>query len=388
MRPRRGNVHFGSSRYAEAPRLPSLPRLSTRLFISLPQEFYTPCPARSINFVHQAAVDDGRNPHYLSVIDISARHRGLDLGDIPGRPKSLTVGPIAPLRARRVSSPGDFTYGSQLSLFVIFEKKAGLIRIGDSAVDEIEMYDDGSQPPMLPIAEKSPRLRRSLHTFDAFGFGSDRKGAWLPLCNLEVPTGAFAADGTLPRRSIVLVSRGRQTHIHPSPLPVPLAWSPPLSIIWWNHTPSQVTARVCCGSNGKAFLQVIAYGAGVEVAELSLSFLSPRAGLGGKGKGKAVPVEPLVRAYTGAFDPSRFACRGGEWHLLTIANGRPEIRRSRPSTDGPDTREWVARAKMEEGFYGWYMKDVEDYRVFWMGNVSGKEEDEMPDLSRLSVRGY
>ena len=105
----------------------------------------------------------------------------------------------------------------------------------------------------------------------------------------------------------------------------------------------------------------------------------------GKGKGKAAPVEPLVRAYSPAFDHSRFACRGGEWHLLDTSHGRPEVRRSTPSVNGPDMWDWFTRVKMEEGFYGWYMKDVEDYRVFWMGNLQ-KERNEMPDISRLSVR--
>jgi hypothetical protein len=320
------------------------------------------------------------------VVDITKRHRGLDFSDTPGRSKSFTVGSSAAPNLRRISSPGDNTYGSQLSLFVIFEKKAGLIRIGDSAVDEIEMYDDGTQPPVMPISEKSPSLRRSLQAFDAFGFGHNHKGSWLPLCNLKVPTGAFAEDGTPLTRPIVLMSRGRQTHIHPSPLPVPLAWSAPLRSIWWNHLPCHVTARVCSGVDRQPFLQVIAYGDGVEVIELDFSFLAPRVGMSGKGKGKAAPVEPTVRAYAPAFDYSRFACRGGEWHLLDTAHGRPEVRRSMLSVDSLDMGEWVARVKMDEGFYGWYMKDVEDYRVFWMGNVR-KEQDGMPDISRLSIRG-
>jgi hypothetical protein len=360
---------------------------SYRPFISLPQEFYTPQPARNISFVHQAAVDDGRSAQHLTALDINKRQRGLDVSDVPGRrSKSFTVGQSVPPRLRRVSSPGDHSHGSQLSLFVIFEKKAGLIRIADSAVDEIEMFDDGTQPPMLPISEKSPSLRRSLQAFDAFGFGHNHKGAWLPLCSLEVPTGAFTEDRTPLTRPIVLISRGRQTHIHPSPLPVPLAWSAPLRSIWWSHPPTHVTARVCSGIERLPFLQVIAYGDGVEVVELDFSFLAPRAGLSGKGKGRAPPVEPTVKAYTPVFDYSRFACRGGEWHLLDITHGRPEVRRSMQSVDGLDTREWVERVKKDEGFYGWYMKDVEDYRVFWMGNIR-KEEDGMPDISRLSMRG-
>ena len=56
------------------------------------------------------------------------------------------------------------------------------------------------------------------------------------------------------------------------------------------------------------------------------------------------------------------------------------------SVDGLDPRELVERVKMDEGFYGCYMKDVEDYRVFWMGNIR-PEQDGMPDISRLSMRG-
>ena len=345
--------------------------------LSHTQEFYTPQAARSISFVHQAAVDDG----HFAVLDITKRSN-----DASGRSKSLTVGPSHGPRLRRISSPGDGTYGSQLSLFVVFDKKAGLIRIADSAVDEIEMYDDGTQPPVLPVSEKSPSLRRSLQAFDAFGFGHNHKGAWLPLCSLEVPTGAFAEDRTPLTRPIVLISRGRQTHIHPSPIPVPLAWSAPLRSIWWNQSPTHVTARVCSSVDKPPFLQVIAYGDGVEVVELDFSFLTPRAGLSGKGKGRAAPVEPNVKAYAPAFDHSRFACRGGEWHLLDTTHGRPEVRRSMQNVDGLDTRELVERVKMDEGFYGCYMKDVEDYRVFWMGNLR-PEQDEIPDISRLSMRG-
>ena len=366
--------------------MPSLRHLPYALFISLPQEFYTPLPARGINFVHQAG-DDGRNAHHLS--GNITKHHGLDFGDGSGRSKSLIAGAVAAPRMRRISIPGDYTYGSQLSLFVIFEKKAGLIRIADSAVGEIEMYDDGSLPDS-PTAEsgsiKSGSLRRPFTSFDAFVFGGERKGAWLPLCNLEVPTGAFAEDRKPLMRPIVLMSRGRQTHILPSPIPVPLSSSPPLRIVWWKHAPSQVTGRVCHGADGRPFLQVVAYGEGIEVAEVALSFLAPRAGPGGKGKGKGAPVEPIVRAYAEAFDASRFACRGGEWHLLDIANGRPDIRRSMPNADGLDMREWAARVKMGEGFYGWHRKDMEDYRVFWMGNVS--KEDGIPDNSQLNVRGH
>ena len=56
------------------------------------------------------------------------------------------------------------------------------------------------------------------------------------------------------------------------------------------------------------------------------------------------------------------------------------------SVDSLDERELVERVKMDEGFYGWYMKGVEDYRVFWMGNIR-KEQSGVPDISRLSIRG-
>jgi len=99
-------------------------------------------------------------------------------------------------------------------------------------------------------------------------------------------------------------------------------------------------------------------------------------------------VEPLIRAYTNAFDTSRFACRGGEWHLLDTADGRPEFKRNIPSAGGLDTREWFANIETQQGFYGWYRKDVEDYRVFWMGSVSDEGTDGMPDLHQLSVREH
>lgn len=48
--------------------------------------------------------------------------------------------------------PPTTNYGTQLSIFVVFEKekKAGWIRLADSAVGEMEMFDVGADPYVLP----------------------------------------------------------------------------------------------------------------------------------------------------------------------------------------------------------------------------------------------
>ena len=49
--------------------------------------------------------------------------------------------------------PESYRYPTQLSLFVIFEKKAGLIRIADSAVGEVELYEEsGTLQQLIPPA--------------------------------------------------------------------------------------------------------------------------------------------------------------------------------------------------------------------------------------------
>ena len=53
-----------------------------------------------------------------------------------------TVHDVIPRSSPTGSSAPLINYGPQLSLFVVFDKKAGWIRIADSAVGEIELPDD------------------------------------------------------------------------------------------------------------------------------------------------------------------------------------------------------------------------------------------------------
>lgn len=290
--------------------------------------------------------------------------------------KQNTDGPvIPPPRARRISTPGDITYGSQLSMFIIFERKAGLIRIADSSVGEMELWDDGGRPP-----SPSSHPRRSLSTL---AFGKDTKGQWLPLAHVEVPIPppppSTPDENALPAprlKVLVLLSRGRQTHILPSPLPIPLASFVPLKIIYWNMQPTQVTARVSFDPRiRQPRLQVVGFGdMGIEVAEFSLDFIFTNRqidALVGKGKGKGksllVSTDPVVKARWDTPDTTGYLSNGGVWHLLGLAqNGKP-VFKDPPPTGGLDPT--LVRG-LSQGIYGWSKKGLEDYRVFWLGDAA------------------
>lgn len=288
----------------------------------------------------------------------------------PSPSSNDTLHDVRPTKSIRSST---FKYNAQLSLFVIFDKKAGVIRIADSAVGEVELANDGAllSPDFLQSREtsSSSSSRRRISEVHV-----SSKGRWVLPSRMDLPA---ATSGRQPPllRSVYFLTRGKRTHILPSPLPATISNNPPLFSLTWESQPSSVTPRVCYPPEDGAlpFLQLVAFGdGGVEVQELSLAFLR------GQGKGRAeVPVRSSLDISAG------FLCTGGHWHQ---PNSSPDLTRS-PSVASDvsgtsfgslNTDELLSRLQLEQGIYGWCQKDLRDWRVFWVGGT-GREHDEDGD---------
>jgi len=256
-----------------------------------------------------------------------------------------------------------------LSLFVIFDKKAGAIRIADAAVAEVELANDGALNTDLSYTRElsSPSAGRRSRLSDVLS-----KGRWVLPTRTDLPAVTSGRQQSLPR-SVYFLTRGKQTHVLPSPLPATISNTPPLLCLTWESQPSSVTPRVCRPPEDGAppFLQLVALGeGGVEVQEVSLSFLNR-----GKGKGR---IEEPVRA---SLDISAgFLCTGGHWHR---SDHSPQLKRSNSvasdvsgtSFGSLDADELASTLQTEQGIYGWCQKDLRDWRVFWVGGT-GREVDE------------
>jgi hypothetical protein len=298
----------------------------------------------------------------------------------PNSRQSLEVSAQTSPRTRRISTPGDQSYGSQLSMFVIFEKKVGLIRISDSSVSEIELWDDGGAPlspthtSSLPTHLSgshlsSASIRRSIQALTR-----DVKGQWLPLTKINIPHPPLAnnTSNQLPSfKSIILMSRGKQTHLLHSPLPMPLTSNPPLRIIRWHTTPRQVAARLSSGGGQEIKLQLLAFGdMGVEVVEMGIDklFRPPDVQVSpskGKEKAKAIsiPSENVSRAFWDSSDETGYLAHGGFWDQLDITSGVPEPRQQFHNSEGVGSH-----IEPGEGVYVWSRKGLEDYKVLWFGD--------------------
>ncbi|KAH8118401.1 hypothetical protein DFH11DRAFT_1567213 [Phellopilus nigrolimitatus] len=315
------------------------------------KEFYTPLQPRSLSFVHQRAQETVvRSPSSSSQrsIDESPSRRfsfrpSLDV--TRERATSLT-----PERATSLTPD----YGAQLSLFVVFDKKAGLIRLADSCVGEVELYDDSPRDLYSPVGN-SPRR----------SFVREHKGYWLPPTFEQLPVVSL---NQVKNKPVYFLTRGKQTHVIPHPIPTPLFSCPPLSVLTWHNPPNQVCHRVCSPPDEPDFLQVIGFGDfGVEVQELPLSVFS-------KGKGKARGEEP-VRAQMDVGGDIGFLCRGGQWDKSHRYLSRADsfMSYSTASTVQPDKK------AAESGFYAWCRKDLEDWRIFWVGGMQ-KDNVEHSDI--------
>ncbi|GJE84873.1 hypothetical protein PsYK624_009490 [Phanerochaete sordida] len=302
------------------------------------KEFYTPITARSISFVQQAVHD----PMSRSPSDVTPRTRHAS-GTGPTRHlKGMSVGGVTPF------------YPSQLSLFATFEKKAGLIRIADAAVSEVEFT--------------SSLGRRSRASWDGKGFVKDTKAAWIPPCKvdfLEPQLGRSLA------RSMYILTRGKQSHIMPHPLPANMLQVPPYRVLYWTSPPNNVIARISRPEDGsQPVIHFVAFGdEGIEVQELSLSRLSQR-------DGKGREDEPLRTHADFGGGEAGFLAAGGHWHKPFGSSFSHTPRRNDPDADSDSelSPEELADAMYaEQGVYGWVRKGSEDWRVIWLGGDAGSE---------------
>ena len=186
-------------------------------------------------------------------------------------------------RRHASTSTRPIQYGQQLSLFVVFEKKAGLIRLVDSAVAEVELYDDtgslnhalnehggGSFNSLGPSSSR--HARKSRGSGDGFAFVKEGKH-WILPAQTELPLAPGVTQG------ICCLTRGKRTHVLPDPLPANIALTPPMKTFVWRIPPTSLEARIIHPSDagGVPYLQLIAASEdGLEVQELSAQ--SPRRG--------------------------------------------------------------------------------------------------------------
>ncbi|KDR84120.1 hypothetical protein GALMADRAFT_262478 [Galerina marginata CBS 339.88] len=318
------------------------------------KEFYTPLQPRSLAFIQQT-VTDSRNPLEERSPGRFHSHKRSDSG---GTLKGVVS----------TASTAPLSYGTHLSIFVVFDKKAGFIRLADSVVGEIELGEDGGPQPAGLLYSRdtfsstvsSASLRqRARVSFDI----RESASKWiLPVrCDLPVP-----GQGGLTQ-PVHIVTRGKRTHVLPCPLPTKSSLAPPLHAIFWKSHPKHVSARLIPAGhdpiNDPALLQLVAFGEnGLEIQEMGISFMNT------KGKGRAFPDE-MVRAEEDFGSEAGFLAAGGNWDRLAQIYGSSSAA-SVFSMDSVDSTDIYGRIKQEEGIYGWYRKGLEDWRVFWVGGGS------------------
>ena len=169
----------------------------------------------------------------------------------------------------------------QLSLFVVFEKKVGLIRLINSAVGEVSLFEESAAPfrdssfsssPLSATSVASLSGRRSRTSLDGFGLARDNRGTWTLPAKLDLPTSssatsmaasidawnaapsspeeaaasAAAASGAAGRQpqSVYLMTRGKQSFALPCPLPANLQGIAPLLCFSWRSPPTFVVPRI------------------------------------------------------------------------------------------------------------------------------------------------
>lgn len=321
------------------------------------KEFYTPLQPRSVTFFQQSVQDVGR-VHKKSESINSLR------GDHSRGSPHLTL-----------------DYGTHLGIFVVFDKKAGWIRIADSAVGELELHDSGNSQQQRsgdsssPVLTTSGVLRsRSRVSLEGHNNHTHTTARWVPPVHCELPS--LRQPGMMTK--VLLLTKAKQTHIVPYPLPIGPSSYPPLYKVSWSSAPTSISARLCGpfvenGNMFPPFLQLIAFSSenGIEVQEVSLSFL-------GKGKGKARFEEPVC-AEEDLGGESGFLCRGGHWDRRQVLNRSYSFASmvSQDSFDSTESGELAAKLKREEGVYGWCRKGLQDWRVFWVGGSLSREGNDV-----------
>ncbi|KAI6127459.1 hypothetical protein EDD16DRAFT_287411 [Pisolithus croceorrhizus] len=345
------------------------------------KEFYTPIQARNLTFVQQSVQDVSRSQSDASCLRVGGSGNGH--ARVPS-----SEGPFSSHNNRQsMVTPATFTYSAQMAIFVIFDKKASIIRIADAAVTEVEMFDGNCNSPtggkdQLSIGS-SVGTRRSRASIDFMAL-REGKGTWALPILIGIPP-AQAPSGA--PHSIYILSRGKQTHVVSAPLPKSVQATPPLYSITWNSNPTSITCRLCLpsprrsvrSSRTPSFLQLLGLGEqGIEVHEISLAALSHR-----KGKDKeGTPTEAThVRSFIGE---TGFLATGGHWHQLESVVA-PQLERTDSATSASsygsvESEEVRLQMRAAAGLYCSLRKDVEDWRVFWVGgdakNVGEYDEDE------------
>ncbi|TEB30024.1 hypothetical protein FA13DRAFT_1792510 [Coprinellus micaceus] len=330
------------------------------------KEFYTPIQPRKMTFFHQHATQE---PNRMS--SETSRHKHTSSSSST-RPDSS-------------HSSSSISYGTQLCLFVVFDKKAGWIRLADSAVGEFELRDDGG-PPSQPSSGRdslSPSGGSVARTRARLSFDIRESVAkWILPAQCDLPVHDPSTNAYVPR-TVAFVTR-----------------VPPLHVIYWKNTPRNVSARVCHPARSSLmspryprdqplFLQVIGFGdAGLEVYETSLGFLYEGNG-NGKGKGRSSVVHESVRAEEDLGGDIGFLETGGNWDQANELYSRGLERMDSFSTyttttaassyTSVESEDLLQLLKQEAGMYGWCRKGVEDYRIFWVGgsyDIGRRDDDD------------
>lgn len=232
--------------------------------MSAVQEFYTPITPRGITFVQQSLQDNLSR----SVSDATGVLRPAVSLQTHGRGNRHSM-------RQRPSSSAAIVLNPQLSLFVVFEKKVGIIRIVNSAVGEVAFFEDPttltardslsspSSPPSSSTTSAPGGLaaslpgRRSRTSLDGFGLARDNnRGAWTLPAKLDLPNpdpnyspsietlvDGWDGGGSQPK-SIYLATRGKQSFALRCPLPANMHATVPLLTFHWRSPPSFVMPRV------------------------------------------------------------------------------------------------------------------------------------------------
>jgi hypothetical protein len=267
------------------------------------------------------------------------------------------------------------SYGTHLGLFIVFDKKAVWVRLGDSAVGEVELGDDDEAPPVshlfsristVSTATLRTRARLSLDIRESIA-------KWLVPVRCELPV-----PGQIDTiRPVYILTRGKRTHIIPCPFPTRSSPpTPPLHAFFWKSSPKYISPRVIHTKNDTIIepplLQLVAFSdTGIEVQETTLTFLR------NKGKGRAMPND-LIKAEEDIGGETGFLAVGGNWDQLDVLYGS-QSPVSGQSTDSLDSLDLMAKMKRNEGIYGWYRKGFEDWRVFWVGGDRSTQENNCLD---------
>jgi hypothetical protein len=352
------------------------------------KEFYTPLPAKSITFFQQSVPEPARRSSDAEPRPSSRFH---------GHSRTDSTGGL-----RSSEPPMIANYGTQLSLFVIFEKKAGWIRLADSAVGEMEFYDDGSSAPAGPSYREPSVVVGPNSNGGGSGFRKKHAssmevptslGKWTPPAECELPAPVRSHTG--PTKTVYVLTRGKQSQILPCPLPTPSIPRIPIHILNWRNPPSTILVRMLSPTSPddgtESFIQLINLGEhGVEVQEVMASSLGSNGS--GKGKGKA-SVEDTIWADADAGGETGFLMHGGHWdhpffsplHNPSGVSRTPTMSSTFSGMSGYTTSTAMTEGRMrkkDQGVYAWCRKGLEDWRIFWLGGTlrddawdEGEDED-------------